>query len=94
MLTSWVTRLSCGASSLRSFAFRSNAFRNPATVRALVLSLRDITAVLKDADPKLKAEVYAELGVEVTYNPERRMVLVNAGPTRVQQNVSERRLLP
>jgi predicted enzyme related to lactoylglutathione lyase len=43
------------------------------------------------ADPKLKAQVYAELGVEVTYNPEQRMVLVSAGPTRVQQNVSENR---
>ncbi len=63
-------------------------------VRALVLSLRDIAAVLKTADPKLKAEVYAELGVEVEYDPEQRMVLVSAGPTRVQQNVSERGLEP
>ena len=60
-------------------------------VRALVLSLRDIAAVLRTADPKLKAEVYAELGVEVTYDPEHRKVLVSAGPNRVQQNVSENR---
>ena len=39
-------------------------------VRALVLSLRDMVATLRNADPKLKDEVYAELGVEVTYEPE------------------------
>jgi hypothetical protein len=32
-----------------------------AQIRKLVLSLRDITAVLAEADPKFKAEVYAEL---------------------------------
>jgi hypothetical protein len=31
-------------------------------VRALVLALHDIASVLATADPKLKAEVYAELG--------------------------------
>lgn len=63
-------------------------------IRALVLSLRDIAAVLRTADPKLKAEVYTELGVEVTYDSEHRKVLVSAGPTRVQQNVSEGGLEP
>ena len=63
-------------------------------IRALVKSLADMAAVLKTADPKLKAEVYAELGVEVIYDPNRRKVLVSAGPTRVQQNVSERGLEP
>jgi hypothetical protein len=52
-----------------------------AQIRALVLGLRDITAVLADADPKLKAEVYAELGVNTTYDPERRLVSVTAGPS-------------
>jgi len=63
-------------------------------IRALVLSLREIASVLNKADPALKAQVYAELGVEVTYDPERRMVLVSAGQTRVQQDVSERGLEP
>jgi len=49
-------------------------------IRALVLSLRDIVQVLATADPKLKAEVYAELGVSVTYDHERRLVSVEAGP--------------
>ena len=49
-------------------------------IRKLVLGLRDITSVLADADPKLKAEVYAELGVQVTYDQHRRLVSVTAGP--------------
>jgi site-specific DNA recombinase len=60
-------------------------------IRALVMGLRDIAAVLGTADPKLKAEVYAELGVEVKYDLERRMVLASAGPARGQQSVSENR---
>ena len=51
-----------------------------AQIRKLVLALRDIVATLADADPVLKAEVYAELGVRVSYDAERRLVSVAAGP--------------
>jgi DNA invertase Pin-like site-specific DNA recombinase len=37
-------------------------------VRTLVRNLGDTAAVLADADPKLKSEVYAELGISVTYD--------------------------
>jgi hypothetical protein len=49
-------------------------------IRRLVLALKDIAATLRKADPKLKAEVYEELGVRVTYDPHRRLVSVSAGP--------------
>jgi site-specific DNA recombinase len=49
-------------------------------IRTLVLSLRDIAQVLATADPKLKAEVYSELGIEITYNHVARLVSVTAGP--------------
>ena len=49
-------------------------------VRRLVLQLKDIASVLATADPKDKAEVYRELGVQVTYDPHRRLVSVSAGP--------------
>jgi hypothetical protein len=49
-------------------------------IRKLVLGLRDIASVLAEADPKLKAEVYVELGVAVTYDQQRRLVSVTAGP--------------
>ena len=49
-------------------------------IRRLVLELRDIAAVLATADPKDKAEVYAELGVRVTYDHHRQVISVSAGP--------------
>jgi len=49
-------------------------------IRRLVLELRDIASVLATADPKDKAEVYAELGVRVTYDHHRRVIGVTAGP--------------
>jgi hypothetical protein len=38
-------------------------------VRALVAGLRDIVGTLADADPDDKAELYRELGVNLTYSP-------------------------
>ena len=52
----------------------------PEQARRLVLSLRDIAQVLAAADPSLKAQLYEELGVEVTYDPTRRVVAIGAGP--------------
>lgn len=60
-------------------------------VRALIRGVQDAVAVLSTADPKLKAQVYAELGVEATYEPDRARVLVSAC---VGQSVSEGRLVP
>jgi len=59
-------------------------------IRKLVLGLRDITSVLADADPKLKAEVYAELGVSITYDTERRLVSVTAGLAPVYNRTCRR----
>ncbi|HVM54377.1 MAG TPA: recombinase family protein [Acidimicrobiales bacterium] len=58
-------------------------------VRSLIAGLQDILAVLHDADPKLKAEVYAELGVKVTYDPlsDRATVSARPGPAHVQDRV-------
>ena len=42
-------------------------------VRALVDALRDIVTVLAKADPQDKAELYGELGVNLTYHPEGRV---------------------
>jgi len=48
-------------------------------IRRMVLGLRDIAAVLATADPKDKVEVYADLGVRVTYDHHRRVIGVTAG---------------
>jgi hypothetical protein len=42
-------------------------------VRALVDALRDIVTVLAEADPQDKAELYGELGVNLTYHPQGRV---------------------
>jgi site-specific DNA recombinase len=49
-------------------------------IRALVTSLKDIGAVLATADPKLKAQVYDELEISVTYNPTRRVATIEPVP--------------
>ena len=49
-------------------------------VRKLVLSLKDIVSVLATADPKLKAEVYEELGISVVYDPTRRVARIESRP--------------
>lgn len=52
----------------------------PAQVKRLVLSLKGIPKVLMKADPKIKAELYSQLGMTLTYHPERRVVTVEARP--------------
>ena len=49
-------------------------------VRALVSSLKDIASVLATADPKLKAEAYAELGISVTFDPVTKMISAESRP--------------
>ena len=50
---------------------RSSLTKNQ--VRALVAGLRDIVSTLADADPEDRAELYRELGVNLTYSPDGRV---------------------
>jgi hypothetical protein len=54
--------------------------------RALVDALRDIVDILAEADPADKTELYAELGVSLTYHTDGR-VAVQALPRGVQVRV-------
>lgn len=49
-------------------------------VRALVEALRNIASALADADPRLKAKLYEELGTTARYNPSTRIVSVGSRP--------------
>jgi hypothetical protein len=49
-------------------------------VRALLEGLGDLSAVIGAADPALKAEVYADLGLRLTYRPAEDLVAVEALP--------------
>jgi site-specific DNA recombinase len=53
-----------------------------AEVKTLVARLKDIVAVLKNADPELKRSGYDELGVRLTYHPDGQ-VHVEAGQPHV-----------
>jgi site-specific DNA recombinase len=55
-------------------------------VKALVTALRDIVGVLRDAEPADKAELYAELGVRLSYRPDG-PVAVEALPRGVEVRV-------
>ena len=43
-------------------------------------SLKDIPTALADADPKLKAKLYEELGITGRYNPSTRIVAAQSRP--------------
>ena len=58
-------------------------------VKALVASLQDITATLAAADPADKARVYAEIGIDITYHQDGRVV-VESRPRVVGSSVGER----
>jgi hypothetical protein len=60
-------------------------------IKALVASLRDITATLAAADPEDKAKVYAE--IDITYHQNGRVV-VESRPRAVESSVGERTLSP
>lgn len=42
--------------------------------------LKDIPSVLADADPKLKAKLYEELGITVRYDPSTKIVAAQSRP--------------
>jgi hypothetical protein len=51
-----------------------------AEVRALVLALGDMVRRPKKANPELRAKVYADLGVQITYDPDLREVVATLSP--------------
>jgi hypothetical protein len=49
-------------------------------IAGLVRTLSDVWATIRDADPADKAEVYRQLGLELTYRPSEKLVEVKAEP--------------
>ena len=60
-------------------------------VRELVRQLGEISAILAGADPKLKAQVHEELGINVTYDPNQRVACFESHPTNAVGNCKCRR---
>jgi site-specific DNA recombinase len=53
-----------------------------AEIRAIVDKLADIAAVLHDADPGDKGEIFPQLGLKLTYHPGRRLVQAKVEPVQ------------
>jgi site-specific DNA recombinase len=51
---------------------------SPAAVRTALEEVGGLAAALEDADPRLRAQLYEELGIEGTYDPHARIVEVRA----------------
>ncbi len=49
-------------------------------IRSLVESISDMATALTEADPKLKQQVYEELGITVTYDPDRLVAKLESRP--------------
>ena len=63
-------------------------------IAAIVAALSDPPQVLRDADPADKADIYAQLGLTLIYQPEERLVQATIKPGLNMHNgfVSEGRL--
>ena len=48
---------------------------------ALVAALGDLVQVIRDADPADKADLYAQLGLILTYRPQKRLVEASVTPS-------------
>jgi site-specific DNA recombinase len=64
----------------RTLAWARRTPMTPDDVRVLLGELGDVSAVLADADPALKAAVYGDLGLRLTYKPAEDLVTVEALP--------------
>jgi site-specific DNA recombinase len=53
---------------------------NPDDIRTIVTALGDLARIVRDADPADKSEIYSQLGLTLTYQPERRLVEANIKP--------------
>ncbi len=86
----WIAETSQERRRLEAVLGRTPSTRlTAADVKALVASPQDITATLAAADPGDKAKVYAEMGIDITYHHDGRVV-VESQPRVVESGVGER----
>ena len=77
----------CGPSGRSPWRSLSGTFTKK-QIRELVAALGEVTEALAEADPKLKAQVYEELGIIVTYDPTRRVARIESRPATPWATVS------
>ncbi|GAA2302159.1 hypothetical protein GCM10010149_59370 [Nonomuraea roseoviolacea subsp. roseoviolacea] len=49
-------------------------------IRAVITALGDLVRVIQEADPLDKAELYAQIGLRLTYRPQKRLVEAQVAP--------------
>jgi hypothetical protein len=96
VVAAWITEVQAErAVAERSLArLRPQRTLSTAELREIVEELVDIRAVLAGADSELRARVYGDLGITLTYRPAEDLVAVAAVPSRVRNCVSEGGLEP
>jgi site-specific DNA recombinase len=89
IVSSWITE---AATEERAAQAELDAIRQtapqPLTVEdvyAVVTDLGGLSRVLKDADPEERSELYAALGVEITYQPDPRTAVLAVEPQALGQ---------
>jgi hypothetical protein len=80
--------LRCRVQSVRRMTYNVIPSSGSGQGRSLVEALKDVAGALAEADPKLKAQVYEELGVTVTYDPDRRVAKLESRPQIAWAKVS------
>jgi hypothetical protein len=51
-------------------------------IASVVSSLSDLLAVLREADPADKAEIYTQLGLRLTYRPRDKIIQARVSPSQ------------
>lgn len=68
---------------LRAITGTTTARMTAEQIKDLITSLGTLLAVLRDADPADKAEIYRGLGLQLTYHPARNTMIAEAKPSAI-----------
>ncbi len=82
LVTTWIAEVQAQR-TLAEARLRANPQPRRMTreeITSMVEALRDIMSVLAKADPADKTEIYAQLGLTLTYQPEEKKVIARARP--------------
>ena len=82
VVTKWIAEAQADRKAAEGALTAHEAVRplTPGEVRRMVDAVEDKVQMLADADPVTKAALYASLGLSLTYEHDRRAVIVEARP--------------
>ncbi len=89
--TAEVTATRVAAQAQIRQAAQTTGRMTPDEINTLVTALGSIVTVLRDADPLDKAELYARVGLQLTYQPNQKKIIAEARPSAIMYEGSCRR---